>query len=621
MRGPIWFLLPVLLGACTGGGGGADSGGPPPPQQPFATTINTGLAVGGSFDKVAVVDRWIMLPVSERDMGQDRNGDGDTSDHVVASVDTETEAVLDLGFAVTGPVLATPATFAFLVSEAAQGGTDLNGDGDIADAVWFVFDPAQPIDVNNPVNTGATTRGSGLPGIATEGGYVFLQSELAQGMDLNNDGDLLDNVAAVYHEAVRSVVPVAAITHAPGTPMVARNGRVLVLSSETLAGTDFNRDGDSFDTVLTYVDFNTSSPIVRAVGGVFPRAVSSSAYQLTDTAAVYLINEGSEAGIDLNGDGDSADAIVAIFDIAGGTGEQLPTSPQIAALALAARTSIGIGASGSRAVVALDEGGQGNTDINGDLDRFDAVLGWIDTAGAPGSMQIEPLALAAQPLLVSGTRALVSVNEKSSGAIVGVDLNGDGDTNDNVAFMVDMPAPGTGSTNLGFATTTSSLFGNDALIGVPEAGHFGGDLNGNGIANDVVTIYFDFSDTPPTARSLGIVANAASIFRASDIEVRLAALIPEGQSGNFNDLNGDGDNTDRGVILVGLDPSGAPPPLLPPTPFFAGTGAFFVTPPLRVRNNVFAFPSAEDMVRADLNGDADTLDTVLHFVRYEVGGP
>lgn len=618
MRGTIKYLFPLLVGACTGGSSGDPGpGDPPPPQVEFATTVNTGLAVGGSFDKVAAVDRWIMVPVSERDMGEDRNGDGDTNDHVVAVVNTETEEVVNLGLATVSPTVSSKATFAFLVNEGAQAATDLNGDGDFIDAVWFVYDPSRPIDFNNPINTGASTGSPGLPGIGTRGGFVLLQSELARGIDLNGDGDLLDNTAAVYQEAVLSIVPVATITHAPGTPMVERNGRVLVPTSEALASTDFNRDGDSFDTVLSYVDFNSSFPLVRAVGGVFPRAVGSNAYQLTDTAAVYLISEGSEGGIDLNGDGDSLDAIVAVFDIAGGTGEHLAMSSQVPSFGLAARASIGIGASGNRAVLALDETSQGNTDMNGDLDSFDAVVGWIDTVTAPGTMHIEPLAVANLPLLVSGTRALVAVNEKSSGAIVGVDQNGDGDTSDNVAFMVDMPVPGTGSTNLGFATTTMTLTGTDALIGVPEAGHFGGDLNGNGIATDVVQIYFDISDTPPTARSLGIVANAASVFRVSGIEVRLAALIPEGQSGTFNDLNGDGDNTDRGVVLLGLDPSGAPPPLLPGTPFFAGTGAFFIAPPLRIRDNVFAFPSAEDMLRADLNGDLDTLDTVLHFVRYQ----
>ena len=177
MRGPLRFLLPLLLGACAGGSGDPDSGGPPPPpQQQLATTVNTGLAVRGSFAKVAAVDRWIMVPVSERDMGNDRNGDGDTNDDVVAVVDTETEAVLNLGVAVVGKCVTTPSTFAYLVSEGAHGGTDLNGDGDLGDAVWFVYDPSRRLDFNNPINTGVATGGFGLPAIGTEGVYVFLES-------------------------------------------------------------------------------------------------------------------------------------------------------------------------------------------------------------------------------------------------------------------------------------------------------------------------------------------------------------------------------------------------------------------------------------------------------------
>ena len=91
---------------------------------------------------------------------------------------------------------------------------------------------------------------------------------------------------------------------------------------------------------------------------------------------------------------------------------------------------------------------------------------------------------------------------------MGKDHNSDGDINDDVAYMLDMPAPRGGMFNLGFAVRTLALNGSEALIGVPENGHFNGDMNGNGIVGDVVTFYVDFSDTPPTTRGLGLVANA-----------------------------------------------------------------------------------------------------------------
>ena len=55
---------------------------------------------------------------------------------------------------------------------------------------------------------------------------------------MHNDGERFDNCAAVDHDAGSPVVPAETITHEPGSLMIARNGRVLVLISETLAGTD-----------------------------------------------------------------------------------------------------------------------------------------------------------------------------------------------------------------------------------------------------------------------------------------------------------------------------------------------------------------------------------------------
>jgi len=592
----FWALL--LLPACGGGGGGGDDGpGDPGPVDPFAFTTNTGLAVR-SFKNVTAVGSNVLVGV-------------------VASVDTTTGDITNLGYAIVGPMLSTGKTCAFLAGEAANGNTDYNGDGDSADAVWFVFDPARPVDANNPLNTGVATSALGQAAAATEGGYVFMRSEAAEGMDMSGDGDLLDSIATAYQEAVSSVVPLPPATYAPGTAILARNGRVLFAVSEASAAADLNRDGDAFDRVLVVVTVEGPTAFLQPVGNFFPRAVGPHPYALTNDAVVYLIDEAAEGGRDLNGDGDSLDAIVAVFDIANMTGEHLPVDPGQPVVALAADPLRGIGASGTRAVVALSEPDNNSTDLNGDLDNFDAVVAWIDTETAPTRIHIHPFALAQLPLLVSGERALVAIGEKSNGAIVGNDLNGDGDIDDAVAFMLDMPGSQGAMFNLSLAVRTVALNGNDALVGVPENGHFNGDLNGNGVVGDTLTFYFDFSDTPPTMRSLGIVANATSVFRLTPIEVRLAALVPEGQSNTLDDINGDGDEKDRAVLLLGIDPSGSAPFLLPQTPFFAGTGAFFASAPLRVGDDVFAFATAEDMLKKDLNGDGDTLDTILHFVKYK----
>src|SRR5262249_21045259 len=68
--------------------------------------------------------------------GPDLNGDGDTSDRVVHLVVGD-GPITNLGRAATD-VAVSATTIAALVSEAAQGGIDLNGDGDATDTVLEV---------------------------------------------------------------------------------------------------------------------------------------------------------------------------------------------------------------------------------------------------------------------------------------------------------------------------------------------------------------------------------------------------------------------------------------------------------------------------------------------------
>ena len=607
------LLVLVAWTACsTGGSGGSDD----PPGTVFAETHNSGLAVSAAFDSAAALDPFVLVAVDETAMDQDLNHDGDILDRVVACIDTTTDEITYLEYAVRGPFLASSRMFAFLAVESDHGYTDFNKDGDYADAAWFVYEPTQPVGPNNPQNTNVATPASGLPAAATEGGFVFLNSESASGVFLNGDLDQFDNLVAVYDDQIRAIISVGAWTHSPNSPLVARAGRVLVASSESFATADLNQDGDLADTVLSYVDFNLGTPILRPVGGPFPRAVSIHPYRLTETGAVYFIDEASEGLFDQNSDGDAMDAVLAVFDIAGLTGERLPRTPLVNTFGIACSPALGIAAAEQRAVVAIDEGAQGTTDFNGDGDSFDRVLAWVDTAASPGTLHVMPTALAQTPLLAAGRCGLVAVSEMSQGTIVGTDLNGDGDTDDGVAFKLDMTsAPGVLS-NLGYAVTTLALVGDDVLLGVPEAGHFHGDINGNGIVGDVVSFYFDFSDSPPTQRGLAVIAPATTFFRQSEREVRLAAVLPEGQSQSFDDLNHDGDDDDLGLVLFSLDPSSAPPTMVQPTPFFAGTGGIFPVPPLRVGNDIFAFPSSELNARVDLNGDGDIVDFVLQYVRY-----
>ncbi|MHC4931630.1 MAG: hypothetical protein ACYTGV_05495 [Planctomycetota bacterium] len=615
----LLLSLPLVLAAC-GGGSGGGSNATPDPQAPLALTVNTGLAIAPGFTEPAALGRHILLQVRERDMNEDRNADGDMDDWVLARVDTLTDEAMNLGFAAIGPVLASDVHFAFLVPETDQSRTDLNLDGDILDSVWFVYDPAKPLSVTNPVNTGIATPKLGTPGAATKGGFVFLESEAAQGLLLNGDFDMTDHVLAVYDGSAMARISLGAWTYAPGTAMVPRAGRILVALGEPNSSADLNRDNDSNDIVLVCVDFTHSPAVLHPVGGIFPRAVGQRPYALTDSAAVYFVDEASEGGGDRNNDGDNLDGVLAVYKMGNGLGEHFPRSSQVNSLAVAGSPTVGIGTAAERAVIGVSEATQGARDLNGDGDSFDTVLAWVDVTGAPGTLHILPYTVGSHTPAVSGTRALVEVDEMASSAIVGVDLNGDLDTIDRVAFLLDMETPPGRMTNLGFAQSLLQLDGDDALVSVTEAGHFGIDMNGNGRTDDVVRVYFDVSDDPPTMRSLGLIATAARFFRFGPGDVRVAALAPEGQSSTLDDLNSDGDESDTCLLLVGIDPRPNPPVTQPTTPFFAGTAGFFPVDPLRVGDRVFAFPTSEMQVGLDLTGDGDAQDTILSFCRYRDEG-
>src|SRR5206468_1841399 len=153
-------------------------------QTASATLFNTKRAAEGT--PWAGGD-WVAFLVPEQ--GHDLNGDGDTDDSVLHVANVGTLQVYNLGLAVDSglaaddsrpPVVIEGNTLAVLVSEAGQGGKDLNGDGDSEDDVLEVVD----------LTTRKVTR-VGIAGseVRISGNTVgALTPEKAQGnKDLNGD--------------------------------------------------------------------------------------------------------------------------------------------------------------------------------------------------------------------------------------------------------------------------------------------------------------------------------------------------------------------------------------------------------------------------------------------------
>ena len=158
----------------------------------------------------------------------------------------------------------TPVT-AIVVSETAFGG-DLNGDGDTLDSVVHVSRAADGVTVNLGLAASRTCQGIFFcgPFQPVVGGttVALVVGEGAQGeTDLNGDGDTFDDVLFVY-EAARNRLSETGLAAVLGigrdlslfrfvVPPVVLEDTVVFLVQEAAQGlTDLNGDGDTFDAVL-----------------------------------------------------------------------------------------------------------------------------------------------------------------------------------------------------------------------------------------------------------------------------------------------------------------------------------------------------------------------------------
>jgi hypothetical protein len=271
----------------------------------------------------------------------------------------------------------------------------------------------------------------GLAGTPVEGpGLVLVQvSELSQGRhDLNGDGDLRDSVAHVYELASGKL---------HNLRVIARNPRVgadwlAFLIAERDGGADLNGDRDTRDLVLHVYD--GPSATLTNLRLAVPSPLSAVAPQplfLDGSLLVAFAVEGVDTG-DLNGDGDKIDVVPQIYD---------HSTKSLRNLALAMGTG---DQPFTQALAApyfafgVHEGSQGLANLNGDGDRQDfvthvysAVDGSVRNLGLAISSlngQFERYAFGGSSL------AFLAVEARNGDT----DLNGDGDAADSVLHVYDV---------------------------------------------------------------------------------------------------------------------------------------------------------------------------------------
>ena len=552
-----------------------------------STGITTNLGLAGSVS--AVDGNLVAFEVDERMQGNtDLNGDGDTDDFNVLHIydhSTGTTTNLELSGYVSG---VDGNLVAFLVSEHGQGNTDLNNDGGndpfdgVYDHVLHIYDHSTGITTNLELVAESTSIDGNL--------VAFLVSEHGQGnTDLNNDGDngnqyddYSDDYAFhVYDHSTGVITNLELVSNVPTAAIV--NGNLVVFAVNELNNGDQDLDGSNSgsDDVLHVYDHSTGiiTNLRLAVSLLFNDS-------LVDNLVWLEAYENDQ--VDLNGDGDTEDSVLHIYDLSTGV-----------------ITNLGLSVAGFNNPVSEDnlialwvvEYMQGNIDLNGDGDTQDPVLHMYERSTG----EITNLGLVGSGLRVDDNLIVLMVDERNHG---NTDLNGDGDTEDRVLHVYDYSTGET--TNLELATgftggfkfsfATHSVNEDLVIFHVHEDDQENTDLNGDGDTEDRVLHVYD--------HSTGVTANLELTVRASALDGSIVTFsLDENDQGN-TDLNGDGDTTDS--VLHVYDPSTGVTTNLG----LSVTG--FHNSVIDV-NLIVIFVSESNQGNTDLNNDGDHDDSIAHI--------
>lgn len=354
----------------------------------------------------------------ESNLIRDLNGDGDTSDNLLAYYDIATGSVtyteeephrlIGESKAISGSIIA------YIVYEW-NVGQDYNGDGDKYDFILAYYDIA----------TDTATYTSEQPFWSfgnsfdiSENVITFLASERSSGRDLNGDGDRYDVVLAYYDIFSGTVTYTREQPyHIYGNSPTISEGVIAYIANEIKLARDLNGDGDMMDDVLAYYDIATGSATYTAEQ---PYVAGGNCLDISGSIISYITNE-YDVGRDLNADGDTMDNMLAYYDITGGSATYTSEQPY--------------GSNGNRPtlsggvitfIVSEDYLGQ---DLNADGDAIDNMLAYYDISTGSATYTT------AQPYWSSKNSPDISENvitfiAKESD--LEQDINGDADTHDNI---------------------------------------------------------------------------------------------------------------------------------------------------------------------------------------------
>ncbi len=453
---------------------------------------------------------------------------------------------------------------AITVSEAAQGATDLNGDGDILDSVLHIHDLMD----GTTDNLGIAVTFCCVSPVDADRAMIVV-SEMGQfSLDRNGDGDPFDEVAAILDLTTGVITN---LQLAVSRVLVSDPYVVLLVSESHQGDLDLNNDADAVDDVCHLLD-----PISETVANL--EVATGLFFRATGTRLYFDVDEAEQGGVDRNGDGDSLDQVLAVYD----PGLVTITNLGLPMAAMVATTT--------HLAFDVPEAEHG-ADLNSDGDMDDNVLHLIEEgAGTPLNLTVP-----VPEFSFSLTDRYLGYKVVESDA--GMDLNGDNDTLDNVLQIRSLANGTVWNSGVAGNTVSPHILGDNVLSSISESDQDGTDLNGDGDATDLILHRFDVLGQ--TRISIGLASATTGGAWSSD---RLYAFsVVEADQGG-TDLNGDGDILDQVIHVVQAEPL--------EIWNTAAIGSIF---PFTIEENVLIFTSNESNNGQDLNGDGDTSDSVAQF--------
>jgi hypothetical protein len=495
---------------------------------------------GGTVTNLGAVGRpayaWgghLVFSTDEQHQRRDLNGDGDRLDTVWQSYDEASGTITNSHLALPGGIWFSQGLVAIGVSENAQN-ADLNGDGDRTDTVLHAW----RLGVAAPVNLHFAIQG--IAQVLASDRILFSLSETQTG-DRNGDGDALDSVLHVY-DASTSVT--TSLGLAAQLVMASDDTVAFLVPEADQGGIDLNGDGDALDDVVHTYDAAHGIENLRLASAQTCGLTCSQYLELEPEWVVVNVAEVAQGHTDLDGDGSVAGYVPYAHRIGTSTtvNLQIPRSAWPMA-------RLGEFWAGAEFVTYLRREALEGLDLNGDGDTSDLVLcvRRFDSAERNTGLAMMDentfnFVLPSDPTR-EGDWVAFLVGEFAQG---GVDRNGDGDAEDAVACMLDTRM-GT-LRNLRVACVgqpspfpTFSLHEGTATFYVYEAGQ-GRDLDADGDLFDDVVHYYD-------ARWDRLVDSGADAYAAWATHGPKRAQAFQVQEGPGRDLNGDGDFQD-GVVEV-----------------------------------------------------------------------